>query len=125
MLKSANVTIMVSDMERAIAFYRDTLGFAITFRAQNEWAQLDAAGVTLALHPSAGREIPPLARQGVSLGFQVDHLEQAMAALQGKGVAFAPGIREDHGVRLAFFADPDGTPLYLAQPLWIPQSGWD
>jgi len=54
----------------------------------------------------------------VSLGFGVDHLESAMAALQGKGVQFKGGITEDPGVRLAHFADPDGTPLYLAQQVW-------
>jgi catechol 2,3-dioxygenase-like lactoylglutathione lyase family enzyme len=114
MFKSGNVTIMVSEMERAVRFYRDVLGLSLTFRAGDEWAQFTAPGLTIGLHPR-GAAPPAGAAGGVSLGFEVDHLATAMAALQAKGVHFDPEIKDDHGIRIASFADPDGTPLYLAQ----------
>ena len=117
MIKHANVTILVADLERAVRYYRDTLGLALAFRAGDEWAQLTAPGLTIGLHPiDASRAAAP--RELVSLGFGVEHLESAMAALQEKGVKFKDGITENPGVRLAHFADPDGTPLYLAQQVW-------
>jgi catechol 2,3-dioxygenase-like lactoylglutathione lyase family enzyme len=114
MFKNGNVTIMVTDLERAVRFYRDALGLSLTFHAGDEWAQLTAPGLTIGLHPRRAAS-PAGGSGGVSLGFEVDHLEAAMAALQAKGVHFDPEIKDDHGVRIASFADPDGTPLYIAQ----------
>jgi len=117
MFKSGNVTLMVSDLESAVRFYRDTLGLHLDFRAGEEWAQLSGPGITVGLHPrKPGRE-RKAASKDISLGFAVVHLDQAMASLQAKGVKFAPEIQEDPAVRIAFFSDPDGTPLYLIQQM--------
>lgn len=124
MLKRANTLIMVSDMERAVRFYRDALAFKVTVRGDDEWAELEAPGLHLALRRS-DEPVPPEVRRGAALGFQVDHLELAMAELGKKGITFAPEIVESHGTRLAFFADPDGTPMYLAQEMLPVQPGWD
>jgi catechol 2,3-dioxygenase-like lactoylglutathione lyase family enzyme len=115
MLKNGNVTLMVSDVERAVRFYRDTLGLALTFRAGDEWAQLSGAGMTIGLHPRRGTVTAKAAGQDISLGFEVDHLNEAMDSLRGKGVEFAPEIQDSPGIRIAYFSDPDGTPLYLIQ----------
>jgi catechol 2,3-dioxygenase-like lactoylglutathione lyase family enzyme len=117
MFKSGNVTLMVSDLERAVRFYQEILGLHLDFRAGEEWAQLSGPGITVGLHPrKPGRKSKPPS-EDISLGFEVVHLDQAMAMLHGKGVKFAPEIQDDPGVRIAFFSDPDGTPLYLIQQM--------
>ena len=51
----------------------------------------------------------------VSIGFTVDRLDTAMPALQARGIQFATHVASDGPVKLAFFSDPDGTPLYLCE----------
>jgi predicted enzyme related to lactoylglutathione lyase len=54
------VSYNVSDLERAVAFYRDVLGLAVTFHGplagftRFPWAELEAGGVTVALIGTAG-----------------------------------------------------------------------
>ena len=68
-IKNGNVTLMVSDMDRAVKFYRDTLGLALTFRAGGEWAQLSGAGMTIGftlVASNAARVRFPHIREGLS-----------------------------------------------------------
>jgi catechol 2,3-dioxygenase-like lactoylglutathione lyase family enzyme len=102
-------------MERSVRFYRDTLGLALTFRAGDEWAQLSGGGMTIGLHPRRHGKKAKTSGDDISIGFEVDHLNQAMDLLRGKGVEFAPEIQDSPGIRIAYFSDPDGTPLYLIQ----------
>jgi len=115
MFTDAKLTLMISDMNRAVEFYTETLGLPLKFRGGDEWAEIQAPGLTIALHPA--RERGPKSDQPghLSIGFQVEQLETAMAALKEKGVEFAPHIIDDQFVRIAHFTDPDRTPLYLCE----------
>ena len=61
----------------------------------------------------------PIARSdpniGISIGLEVDDIDAAVGELKAKGVLFPSSIRETNDLREASFADPDGTPLYLAE----------
>ncbi|HXW76183.1 MAG TPA: VOC family protein [Candidatus Eremiobacteraceae bacterium] len=109
---STVVTIFVADMNAAVRFYTNTLGFALASRYGDEFAMVKGPGVTLGLHPnpSTGGK-----RGGVSLGLSVDSLERAMQGLSARGLEFAGGIVEDAPMRFAYFHDPDGVDWYLAQ----------
>ncbi|HLZ27257.1 MAG TPA: VOC family protein [Chloroflexota bacterium] len=115
MYKTGNVTLMVSNMDRAVAFYIEALGLELKVRYGNDWAEVVAPGVTFGLHQAHG----PIARSdpaiGISIGLEVDDIEAAVLGLTAKGIAFPTGIRETSDLREASFADPDGTPLYLAE----------
>jgi len=116
MFQQCNVTIMVADMERAIQFYTEALGLRLGFRAGNEWAQIEAPGLTIGLHPAreSAAAAPPDGR--MSIGFGVQDLAATIASLRQKGVAIADlGDVEPGRDRLVHFADPDGTPLYLIE----------
>ena len=41
----------VADMEKAVAFYRDTLGLPLKFQSPG-WSEFATGEVTLALHPA-------------------------------------------------------------------------
>ena len=115
MLGSALLTIMVSDFDRAVRFYTESLGLTLKFRAGNDWAEINAPGVAIGLHPSNGHA-PTGAGGGMSLGFEVPDIEAAIESLKGKGVQFPQNWHQSGNLRLAEFSDPDGTPLYLYQP---------
>jgi catechol 2,3-dioxygenase-like lactoylglutathione lyase family enzyme len=92
MFTDGNLTIMVSDFERSLRFYTETLGLALKFRAGNEWAEVAAPGVSIGLHP-AGGHAPTGAGGGMSLGLQVSDIESAIETLEGRGVEFPRGWR--------------------------------
>jgi catechol 2,3-dioxygenase-like lactoylglutathione lyase family enzyme len=114
MYRGGLLTIMVSDFNRAVQFYTETLGLQLKARYGDEWAEVQAPGLAIGLHPgrrggagSGGGEL--------SIGLEVEDLEAAMATLEARGVQFQ-GIRGDGAFCLAHFADPDGTALYLNTP---------
>jgi catechol 2,3-dioxygenase-like lactoylglutathione lyase family enzyme len=115
MFQQCNVTVMVADMERSIQFYTQALGLPLGFRAGNEWAQIEAPGLTIGLHPA--RETPPAASPDVrmSLGFGVQNLAATIADLRQRGVALPDPPPDAGRDRIINFADPDGTPLYLIE----------
>jgi catechol 2,3-dioxygenase-like lactoylglutathione lyase family enzyme len=107
------VTIIVADMERSIDFYTKQLGLPLKTRYGNEFAIVEAPGVAIALHPvpNKGR-----AREGsLSIGLGVDSVESSMKELAQRGITFAGDIVADPPMRFAFFKDPDGVELYLAE----------
>ena len=117
MIIEANTTLMVSDMERAVRFYTDILGLKLKARYGGQFAQVEAPGIIVALHHATKGGPQPGGSEGISIGFSVDNLDETMVELKGKGVQFSR-TADDKQVRLAFFADPDGNPLYLSQSKW-------
>lgn len=117
MITGGIATVYVSDLERAVRFYVETLGFKLKERHGEHWAAIDAGeGLVIGLHPSKEHGPAPGAPGSISLGFNVDQpIEDVIAVLQNRGVAFRGPITGDGPVRLAFFGDPDGNALYLCQ----------
>jgi len=116
MIKEANVTLMVADMKRSIEFYTEVLGLRLKANYGDQFAQVEAPGVVIAIHPASRRQAD--AGQGsISIGFGVANLQDTMRELEGKGVKFS-GTNDDAQVKLAYFSDPDGNQLYLSQGRW-------
>jgi catechol 2,3-dioxygenase-like lactoylglutathione lyase family enzyme len=118
MFNGGNVTIYVTDMDRAVAFYTDTLGLSLIFRAGDHWADIDAgAGLHIGLHPASTRVPAPGTAGAVTLGLRIDEpIEHVVALLEQRGVVVdGPDPDAEGRLRLAFFTDPDGNPLYLAE----------
>ena len=118
MISGGNATIYVADMDRSVLFYTATLGLQLVFRAGDHWAAIDAGGgLQLGLHPATGRQPPPGTVGAITVGLGVDEpIEQVVATLEGRGVIFEGPVRDDGSLKIAFFVDPDGNVLYLAQP---------
>ena len=105
----------VDDMAKAVAFYRDKLGIAVTYEAA-DWVELDAGNVTLALrrYGSGPEGRPELGvGEGATVAFQVEDIEAARAELEGQGVEFIGGVFEYGTVKLAAFEDLNGNVLQL------------
>jgi len=118
MIRECNVTVMVSDINLAVRFYVESMGLKLKSRHGDHFAQVEAPGTMIALHP-AGESGPQRgAFEGLSIGFGVDDIASEVARLKAAGVGFEGDVRSDGPVKLAFFRDPDGTPLYLSQQTW-------
>ena len=111
--------ITVSNMDRSVGFYRDTLGLKLRFQSP-DWSEFDLGSTTLALHgggkpgaPQGGEQLAGTA----SIGFNVDDLDKVCNDLKAKGarMVMPPTQREGEGIRLAVFTDPDGLPVSFAQ----------
>ncbi len=117
LIDGGSPTIYVSDLDRAVRFYTQTLGLGLLYRAGEHFAMVDAGGgLHIGLHPAGPQSPRPGARGSISVGFIVTGpIEQVVESLQARGVQFRGPVRDDAAVRLAFFGDPDGNDLYLCQ----------
>jgi len=107
------IRIQVTDVDRAVAFYRDALGMTFLF-AFPGMAFFDVGGVRLMLVEPEGR-----AFGGVSaIYYRVDDIGLAVKTLESRGVTFddQPHVvyeDEAYDLWMAFFKDPDGNILAL------------
>ena len=125
MIKESNVTVMVSDLNRSIQFYTETLGLKLVNRIQDHWAEIVAPGLTIGLHPAGPHGPKPGNSESLAIGFTVDNLDNDITTLKNKGIAFAPNIIEEGPVRIAFFNDPDKIPLYFCEVrVFLSQYTW-
>lgn len=118
MFQGITATIYVSDMDRAVDFYTKTLGLPLAGRWGDEYAGIDLGkGLAIGLHPARSPHSPkPGIGGSIQVGFAVDGpLEDVVRDLQSRGVVFHGPIVDDVQVRLAFFGDPDGNALHLAE----------
>ena len=107
------IGITVTDVDRAIAFYRDTLGMKLLFQAGN-LGFFDCAGVRLML---SGAEKPGDTYSSI-LYFKVPDIQAASQTLAGRGVAFEQEAHlvarmPDHDLWMAFLRDPDRNLLAI------------
>jgi catechol 2,3-dioxygenase-like lactoylglutathione lyase family enzyme len=110
------VQLQVSDLDRSIRFYTETLGFKVTERRDDlRFAHIDCGIAGLQLGLSAGGAAPPHSGT-IALNFGVKgDIEAARKALEAKGVVFkGPTVVIAGKVRLLEFQDPDGYRIRLA-----------
>jgi catechol 2,3-dioxygenase-like lactoylglutathione lyase family enzyme len=114
LVQGAAVSVMVTDLDRAIRFY-GALGFTLRDRRGDEAAEVELPALVVRLERGGD---PGWRRGGpfpLTIAFDVERLEGAMLVLRERGVRFAPEVAERDGERIAFFTDDDGTPLYLRE----------
>lgn len=115
MYQLALLKIPVSDVARALPFYRDALGFSEVFVvAEYGWAQLTAGDLPLALY------VPGMGGGDRAPGGEVDFhlavpdLEAWCAAAVGRGASCPAGVeRGDDGSAFCVVVDPDGNRLRI------------
>jgi methylmalonyl-CoA/ethylmalonyl-CoA epimerase len=107
------IRIQVTDVDRAVAFYRDVLGMDFLY-AFPGMGFLDVDGVRLMLVEPEGR-----AFGGESaIYYRVDDIGLAVKSLESRGVTFDDQPHVVHrdpayDLWMAFFRDPDGNVLAL------------
>jgi predicted enzyme related to lactoylglutathione lyase len=121
--KSPTTTMLpVSDMDRAVRFYSDTLGLEERATTPDGGHVFAAGSDAIGLLPAEAG-----AQSGHTvLSFEVTDIEAEIRDLEGRGVTFAdydtPGLKtvghiaDMGGERAAWFADSEGNILCIHQP---------
>lgn len=111
------VRVFTGDWDRAVAFYRDTLGWPLeVIDAQSGWAQFCLGGADIGLErvsrDSADDQVLVGRFTGISIA--VPDIQRSYATLTARGVRFeGPPEQQPWGGWLAHFSDPDGNVLTL------------
>lgn len=109
----AAVWVPVTDMKRAVGFYRDVLGLDVT-ETDADWSEVDANGLKLGLN---AREQVERAGGGAVVTFQPETgIDDEVQRLTQAGVSFTGGISDHEWGRIAPFKDSEGNDLQLYTP---------
>jgi catechol 2,3-dioxygenase-like lactoylglutathione lyase family enzyme len=123
------LTLGVSDLERAVAFYRDGLGWPKSEVGGDEVAFFKTAGVVIALFPrasfasDAGLDSDDVEYGGfarISLAHNVaeeGQVDEVLAEAAQAGATIVKEAQEIFFGRHGFFADPEG---FLWEVAWNP-----
>lgn len=103
--------LMVQEMDRAVAFYRDVIGLDLRLHA-GSWAELGHGDAIVALHGGGNGEY-----RSTGLGFAVADAAAACSEVSAAGgkVIRGPEERAGEGIILAHLVDPEGNGFDLTQ----------
>ena len=107
--------VIIKDMKKAIKFYTEILGLKLVNQNDNQYAVLKTEGLTIGLNP-VQRQLEAGNCKSMSIGFLVDNLDNTINELKAKGITFSEIIKEV-GIRIAYFTDQDGNPLYIIEEI--------
>ena len=134
-MKFADVTpnLVVSSVERSLAFYRDVLGFSLVTTVPEAapfafaWMQRDGVSVflnsveavradhaELGARPIGGTATIYIMVEADSIAGGIDEL---FASIGSRARAFMPLTNQFYGIREFGIEDPDGYPIFFAQQL--------
>src|SRR4051794_40254020 len=111
------IAITVSDVSKALAFYRDILGLGFLFAPNDTMAFLNAGNIRLMLSTPQGSGAPGA---NSILYFRVSEIEKAHASFVSRGATSerTPTLAAkmpDHDLWLGFLRDPDGNLVGLME----------
>jgi catechol 2,3-dioxygenase-like lactoylglutathione lyase family enzyme len=120
--RGATVRYFVADLDAAVAFYCDDLGFEEELRPSPSFAMLYHGDLRLLLSvPAAAHALPdgtlPDPGGWNRIVVEVPDLGAAVEVLRARGVRFRHEIVSGIGARQVLLEDPSGNPVELFQPL--------
>lgn len=111
--------VFVSDMKRAVSFYRDIIGLCLRFESPG-WTEFATDGATLALHVSEGtsseKENPqqvPAGRCRPGLG--VPNLDEFHKRMLERNVLCIQEPTNLFGAKVAQYVDSDGLAISVGE----------
>ncbi len=121
--ETVSVRYMVDDVDEAIAFYTELLGFELLTSAVPAFADVKRGNLRLLLAgpaSSAGRPMPDGAKPGPGgwnrIHFVVDDLDAEVARLRDAGARFRNAIVKGPGGQQILLQDPSGNVVEFFQP---------
>jgi catechol 2,3-dioxygenase-like lactoylglutathione lyase family enzyme len=105
------VSVFTRDVERAKAFYGETLGLELESEGKHD-LEFRAGQVTLDVFDPASIG-QPFAPSPAGLALRVPDVDAARAELEAKGVTFEGETIKTSVCKQAWFKDPDGNALML------------
>ena len=126
-MKIHHIAISVTNLERSVKFYKDTLGFVELQRFtkpgwNGETAILELKGMRLEVfgfkdYQNKQNVLMNLKVIGLKhIGIHVDNVKQKYEELKGYGIDIDAPIKGTTCAWFCFFRDPDGIPIELYEP---------
>jgi catechol 2,3-dioxygenase-like lactoylglutathione lyase family enzyme len=123
-MSKVNVRYIVGDVDAAIPFYTDMLGFKLEMHPAPGFASLSRGDLQLLLNrPGAGGagQAMPSGQHPVPGGWnriqiEVENLEATVEKLKNAGGHFRNEIGTGNGGKQILIEDPSGNPIELFQP---------
>lgn len=103
--------LLVSDMDRSIDFYQNTLELELKNRSK-EWTEFIKNGTVIALHPT---KLKDLRKDGILIGFAISNLDDVCKKLKSKNVRFRKELIEEEFGKHAIITDPDGYMISIVE----------
>ena len=123
--ETVNVRYMVDDVDAAIGFYTELLGFEVLTNASPAFADVKRGNLRMLLsgpRSSAGRPMPDGATPGPGgwnrVHFVVDDVASEVDRLRSAGARFRNDIIEGPGGKQILLEDPSGNVVELFQPAY-------
>ncbi|MGN6198022.1 VOC family protein [Humibacter sp.] len=129
-MPSVSVRYIVHDVDEAIAFYVDRLGFRLVMHPAPAFAMLSHGELRLVLSapsggPGGGAAMPdgtlPQPGGWNRFSLEVDDLDARVERLREQGVRMRNEIVDGVGGRQILIEDPSGNPIELFEPT-IPEA---
>ena len=129
-MAAVSVRYIVNDVDRAIAFYRDMLGFTEVMHPAPAFAMLSRGDLRLVLSapgggPGGGQAMPdgavPEPGGWNRFAIEVADLATVVSELRAGGVRFRNEIVDGVGGRQILAEDPSGNPVELFEPV-VPEA---
>ena len=123
-MTTVNVRYIVRDVDAAIAFYTEHLGFSVDLRPAPGFASLSRGSLRLLLNApgGGGGAAQPMPDGRVPepggwnrIQLEVDDLAGAVAVLRAAGATFRNEIVSGRGGAQILLEDPSGNPIELFQ----------
>lgn len=124
-MATVSVRYIVDDVDAAIEFYRDRLGFTEVMHPAPAFAMMSRGDLRLVLSapgggPGGGAAMPdgrvPEPGGWNRFAIQVEDLDDTVGQLRAAGVRFRNDVVEGVGGRQVLVEDPAGNPVELFQP---------
>ena len=117
------VRYQTRDVNRAVAFYTQQLGFVLKHQQGATFANVSCGGIDVLLSgpgSSGARPLPDGHEQQPGgwnrLVLSVNDLPSVVAAMKGRGLRFRSDIVVGPGGKQIQLLDPDGNPVELFEP---------
>ncbi|MDF2986432.1 MAG: Glyoxalase/bleomycin resistance protein/dioxygenase [Eubacterium sp.] len=111
-------TIKVTNMEASLKFYQEILGLPLNRRfgtgTDMEIAFLGEGGTEVELICNKGTEKVDFGTD-ISMGFQVESLDETMSLVKGKGYAITGPFQPNPHVKFFYTVDPDGMKIQFVE----------
>ena len=119
-----SIRYIVDDVEQALTFDRDALGFTVDMNPAPGFAALSRGSLRLLLSApgagGAGQSMPdgsaPAPGGWNRFQFPVEDLDATVTLLRERGCAFRSEIIQGNGGRQVIVDDPSGNPVELFEP---------
>jgi catechol 2,3-dioxygenase-like lactoylglutathione lyase family enzyme len=124
-MSTVSIRYIVTDMDAAVAFYGDELGFEVVMRPAPAFAMLVRGDLRLVLSvpgggPGGGAAMPdgrtPEPGGWNRFVLEVDDIDAVAERLRGHRARFRNPVIDGVGGRQTIVEDPSGNPIELFQP---------